>query len=96
MQAIEEIEALPPSKRGRTLILGEHLDQAVSQRLQTIRNEGGVINSTIVMAIAGGILKDKNSGLLAEHGGSVNITKTWAKSLLNRIGRVKRKGAKGT
>ena len=59
MQAIEEIEALPPSKRGRTLILGERLDQAVSQRLQAIRNEGGIINSTIVMATAGGILKDK-------------------------------------
>ena len=46
------------------------------------------------MATARGILKDQNSGLLAEHGGSVNITKTWAKSLLNRIGWVKRKGTK--
>ena len=93
-QPTEEIEALPPSKRGRPLILGERLDQAVIQHLQAIRDEGGVINSTIVMATARGILKDQNSGLLAEHGGSVNITKTWAKSLLNRIGWVKRKGTK--
>ena len=49
---------------------------------------------TILMATARGILKDQNSGLLAEHGGSVNITKSWAKSLLNRIGWVKRNGTK--
>ena len=61
----EEIEALPPSKRGRP---GECLDQAVIQHLQAFRDEGGVINSTIVMATARGILKDQNSGLLAEHG----------------------------
>ena len=42
-QPTEEIEALPPSKRGRPLILGERLDQAVIQHLQAIGVEGGSV-----------------------------------------------------
>ena len=40
------------------------------------------------------ITMDHNSGLLAEHGGSISITKAWAKLLLNIMGWVKRKGTK--
>ena len=72
----EEAEALPTAKRGRPLMLDDHLDEAVIKHLQAIRSEGGVINSTIVMATATGITKDHNSGLLTEHGGSISITKT--------------------
>ena len=90
----EEISSLPPSKRGRPLMLGDQLDDAVIEHLQSIRTEGGVINSTIVVATATGIVKEMNSGLLAEHGGSLNISKSWAKSLLNRMGWVKCKGTK--
>ena len=59
-----------------------------------LREVSSIINSTVVMAKATGITKDHNSGLLAERWGSISITKTWAKSLLNRMGWVKLKGTK--
>ena len=44
------------------------------------------------MATATENVREMNSGLLAEHGGSLNISKSWAKLLLDRMGWVKRKG----
>ena len=82
----EEAEKRPTTKRGRPLILGDHFDQAVIKHLQATRTEGGVINSTIMISTATDIIKDHNSGLLDEHGGSISMTKTWAKLLLNRMG----------
>ena len=41
----EEAEALPTAKRGRPLMLGDHLDEAVIKHRQAITSEGGVINN---------------------------------------------------
>ena len=62
----EEITSLPTAKRGRPLLLGDKLDDAVIQHVTSIRDEGGVITSTILLATARGIIKDTNTGLLAE------------------------------
>ena len=43
------------------------------------------------MAAAEGIVASRDQGLLAQHGGHIQITKTWARSLLTRMGYVKRK-----
>ena len=45
------------------------------------------------MAAASGLVAARCSGLLQEHGGHIEITKAWAKSLLKRMGYVKRKGS---
>ena len=45
------------------------------------------------MAAATAIVRRHDRNLLAENGGSVTITKTWAKSLLHRMGYVKRRGS---
>ena len=58
-----------------------------------MRQAGGVVNTTIVMAAAKGIVATKNSALLVEHGGHIEISKPWVKSLFNRMGYVKRKGS---
>ena len=88
------LTALPPSKRGRPVLLGDKLDNAVIHHVKAIRTEGGVVNSAIVIATARGILKDTNRGLLHENGGPISLSKTWAKSILKRMGWVKRKGTK--
>ena len=56
-----------------------------------MRKIGGVVNTAIVMAAAHGIVSARDPALLTEHGGHIEITKAWAKSLLKRMGYVKRK-----
>ena len=43
------------------------------------------------MAAAEGVISARDAGLLKEHGGHIDIMKTWAKSLSRRMGYVKRK-----
>lgn len=45
------------------------------------------------MAVAEGIIKNHDSNLLACNGGHISLTKYWAKSLLNRLGYVKRRSS---
>ena len=59
--------------------------------METQRKVGTAINSAVVMAAAEGIVSAQDITKLVEHRGHINITKSWAKSLLNRMGFVKRK-----
>ena len=43
------------------------------------------------MAAANGIIAARSPALLLQHGGHIDITKAWVKSLLIRMGYVKRK-----
>ena len=58
--------------------------------MKSLREAGAVINSAIVMAVAEGIVKNHDSNLLKCNGGHILLTKNWAKSLLHRLGYVKR------
>ena len=81
------IKALPNRKQGRPLLLGEELDTAVKAYVENIRKLGGVVNTAIVLGGAEAIIANKDRTL-------VNILapgKDWAKSLLSRMGFVKRK-----
>ena len=70
--------------------------QSLPKRPRGVREAGVIINVRIVMATAQGILYRFARSKLAENGGHITITKTWAQSLLRRMGFVKRKGMKGT
>ena len=85
------MKSLPTKPQGRPLLLGHDLDMAVQDYIKSLRMAGGVVNCTIVMAAANGIVKAKDIGRLASHGGNVTINKGWARSLLNRMNYVKRK-----
>ena len=77
--------------------LGEDLDKKVQNYLFSLRDTGGVINTAIVRAVAAGMVKKKDPRLLAVNGGHINLSKDWARYMLQRIGFVKRKGTtKGT
>ena len=73
------------------MLLGETLDQQVQAYLSMLRDSGGVINTTIAIAAATGIVRKKDSNLLAANGGHIALTKHWAQYLLERMGFVKRK-----
>lgn len=68
-------QVLTPKKRGRKVMLGEDLDKLVQQYITGIRKTGGIINTSIVMAAAKGIVTSKNRLLLFENGGHIEITR---------------------
>ena len=59
--------------------------------MDSTRKIGGVVNTTLVMAGAEGIVAARDRGLLLANGGHIQIIKSWATSLLQRMGYVKRR-----
>ena len=84
------VDRLPQGKIGCPLLLGETLDHQVQAYLSMLR-DWGVINTSIAIAAATGIVRKNESNLLAANGGHIALTKHWAQYLLQRIGYVKRK-----
>ena len=89
--SVEEIKELHCKKAGKPLLLGEELDKQVREYVKYMREHGAVVNSAVVMGAAEGIVMSKDANLLACNGGGINLTKDWAKSLLRRMGMVKRR-----
>ena len=89
----DNITSLPHGARGRPLMLRGH-DSDVASYVKSLRIVGGIVNRSIVIAAAKGILSHKNPGLLREHGGPIDIGKSWAESFLRRNGYCKRKATK--
>ena len=85
------IQELPSKKRGRPYLLGEELDKQVRSYLIALRERGGVVNTAIVLACAEGIIKNYDSNILAANGGHLVLTRNWGKSILSRMGFVKRR-----
>ena len=73
------------------LLLGTDLDAAVQEYIQSLRMADGVVNTLVVMAAAEGIVAVRDVSKLVSHGGHIEITKMWARSLLIRMGYVKQK-----
>ena len=83
----------PTKARGHLLLLGSTQDVQVREYVNALRGTLGVVNTTIVLAAAEGIVSAADHSLLRQHGGSLVFTKAWAKSLLSRMGFVKHKGS---
>ena len=69
----ENISTLPAT-RGRPVLLGIELDSQVQSYIRRLRVNGGVVNSTVCIAIARGIILHKNRCLLQEFGGHITLT----------------------
>ena len=83
------VEKLVDKKRGRPFLLGDELDQQVRAYLLNLRESATVVNTAIAIGCAQGLVKHYDSNLLECNGGSIVLTKSWAKSLLQRMGFVK-------
>ena len=81
--SLVEVKVLPTKTQGRPLQLGEELDKCVQDYIKNLREIRGVINTTIVISAANGIISARNCTLLLENGFHISITKGWAKSILN-------------
>ncbi len=78
--------------RGRPPLLGDELDQQVQEHIKAIRESGGVVNRTIVLAAGHGIVSSHNRSFLDEYGGHIKLDRGWSQSLMQRMGYVYRKG----
>ena len=87
------MDSLETKQKGRPLLLGEELDAAAQEYVSSLRIAGGVVNTVVVRAAAEDIISARDITKLTSHGGHINITKSWAMSLLNRMGYVKRKAS---
>ena len=74
-------------------MLGSELDEQVKSYLKDVREKGGGIDTTVVIASAEAMVKKVDKNLLKDNGGPIDLTATWAKSLLHHIGYVKRKAS---
>ena len=50
-----------------------------------VRVNGAVVNTAITIACAEGIVRSKDSSLLASNGGHFTLSQHWEKHLLSRI-----------
>ena len=90
----ELITTLPQKSRGRPLLLGAEWDKNVRKFVTAVRNSGGPISTSIVIAATKGLLKKCDPPILKDFGGSIILEKTWARSLIERMNFTKRKGTK--
>ena len=68
---ITALKCLPEKKRGRPYLLGEELDKQVRAYVASLRANGAVVNTAIVLSCAEGIIKNHDSNLLASNGGHI-------------------------
>ena len=71
-------------------VLGERIDETIKWNLLKARECGGIENTAFTIAGAKGIILNIDKTCLSEYGGHLNLTRAWAKSLLTRMGFVKR------
>lgn len=95
----EAIDKIPSKRRGRPKLLGEY-DTQVQQFVKALQQSGTTVTPQVVIAAAEGIVSANNKELLASNGGNVSLKKTWAVSLMKRVGlrksRTKSTGDEGT
>ena len=76
---------LPSKKMGRPF--GDEADKQLQEYVCYLRATGAAVNTAVVIASAEGILLSKDANILKH----IMLTKDWAKSLLIRMGMVKRR-----
>ena len=74
-------------------MLGQELNRQVQAYLILLHEAGGVVNTSIAIAAAMGIVRRHDSNLLAVNSGHIMLTKHWGQYLLQRMGYVKRKAS---
>ena len=83
--------SLPTKPQERPVLLGQVLDEDVQEYVRSQRVVGGVVNTAIVRAGAEGIILARDRSVLVKYGGHIDLTKSWAQSLLHHMGYSKRR-----
>ena len=89
-QGVPEVTFLPTKQCGRPPLLESTLDNQVKEYITAVRARAGMVNTAIILAATEGIVSATDQSLYQQHRGTLVLTKSWAKSLLIRMGFVKR------
>ena len=87
LQPEDDSQEILLKKNGRPLLVGDELDKQIREYISDLRARGAVINTSVVLASAEGIIMYRDANMLS----TITLTKGWAKYLLHRMGFVKRK-----
>ena len=83
------MKSIPSKKRGRPLTLGD-IDKEVQAYIKALRKAGTPVSIQVVLAAAEGVVTARDRTLLQSNGGTIQLKRSWAMSLL---GRMKRRGS---
>ena len=64
------------------MLLGEELDRKVNLYLNAMRSRGAVVNTSVVVAVANGVVASEGDYLLVCNGRHIEITRYWPKNML--------------
>lgn len=78
-------------KHGRPPLLGENNDSCLRKLLVSMRSRGAPVGTSIVVDVGHGIMPKCDRSSLEEFGGTVQLNKERAKSVLKRMGFTKRR-----
>ena len=70
------VTELPCKKRGRPHLLKESVDAEVQASIRSMRDGGAVVNTSITIAVATGVVRKRDRFSLKENGGSLELTKS--------------------
>ena len=74
----DEVVSLPHASLGRLLLLGKELAAKIAEYIHALRLAGGIVNRSIVQAVAKGMVAHSNPSQLQEQGGHLQIGVKWA------------------
>ena len=86
------VDTLPLKKRGCPLLLGSELDNKVKSYIKEAMVAGLPLILQLSWQVEKIVRKNKKN-LLKDNAGPIDINKTWAKSLLSRLGYVRQKAS---
>ena len=86
-----KVTEINSKKRGRPSYLNDQLKEELKAYITALRAGGGVVNSSIVISAATGILMEKSPSSLEYNGGHLFLKKGWAKCFPKQMNFVKRK-----
>lgn len=79
-------EVMLPVKKGRPLLIGNEVVKQVQAYIKDLRRCQATVNTAIVISAAEVIVKDRDANLLSCNGGTIELTRDWAKHLMKRMG----------
>jgi len=69
------IQQLITKRRGRPLLIGDHLEAEVRLLIETLRKDGIAVNTEVVIGTVIGVATSYDANLLAKNGGPIDISK---------------------
>ena len=89
---VPEVKSIDSRKRGRPLTLGD-VDTKVQAYIKALRKAGTPVNVNIILAAAEGVVTAVDRTLVKKNGGTIELKRPWAQSLMRRMKFVKRRGS---